>query len=189
VRERVVPPWERGAAAAAVAAASGHEEEMDLPPIALPDEERGSPPSAHNLEPVAIPAPGSVELDPARVRGAWNTVIKEGDGVPAGLSLFLKPARLLVQGGEVRVEFPAGSPVMERMGTPASRRPLEEAMARRLGAAVKLVFATGQAAAVEESGGSRITAESAKKDRLRRLAEGEPTLAAAVQAWDLELVE
>jgi hypothetical protein len=110
--------------------------------------------------------------------------------VPAGLSLFLKPARLLVQGGEVKVEFPAGSPVMERMGSPASRRPLEEAMARRLGGAgVKLVFATGQAAAVEESGGSRITAESAKKDRLRRLAEGEPTLAAAVQAWDLELVE
>jgi hypothetical protein len=180
-----VPPWERGAAAAATAAASGYEEEMNFPPIPLPDEA----PSAYDLEPIAIPLPGTVEMDPARVRRAWASMLQEGDGVPGGMSVFLRAARLAVQGNEVRVEFPAGSPVLERMGSAASRRPIEEAIARRLGAEVKLFFTMGQAAAVEESAGSRITAESAKKDRLRRLAEGEPTLAAAVQAWDLELVE
>jgi len=190
VRERAVPPWERGAAAAAIAAANGHEEEMDFPPIPLPNEEHGAAPSAHNLEPIAIPVPGTAELDPARVRRAWASMLQEGDGVPGGMSLFLRAARFTVQGNEVRVEFPPDSPVLERMGSAASRKPLEEAVSRRMGGAeVKLVFSAGQAAAVEESGGSRITAESAKKDRLRRLAEGEPTLAAAVQAWDLELVE
>jgi hypothetical protein len=111
------------------------------------------------------------------------------EGVPNGLGFFLRTARLLVQGSEVRVEFPAGSPALDKLGSSVSRKPIEETMALKLGAEVKLVFTVGQAAAVEESGGSRITAESAKKDRLRRLAEGEPTLAAAVQAWDLELVE
>jgi hypothetical protein len=35
----------------------------------------------------------------------------------------------------------------------------------------------------------RITAETARKDRLLRMMEGEPVLSAAVQAWDLELVD
>ena len=30
---------------------------------------------------------------------------------------------------------------------------------------------------------------STRRDKLRRMTEGEPTLAAAVQAWDLELVD
>jgi hypothetical protein len=53
---------------------------------------------------------------------------------------------------------------------------------------VTLELATGAAAAVDPRQG-RITAESAKKDRLARLMEGEPVLSAAVQAWDLELVD
>jgi DNA polymerase-3 subunit gamma/tau len=190
VRERAVPPWERGAAAVATAAAGRGGDEMDFPPIPLPDEDRGPPPSSHNLEPLPLPGEAGGGLDPARVRRAWNSMLQEGDGVPGGISFFLKAARLLVQGGEVRVEFPAGSPAMERVGSATARKPMEEAMSRRMGGAgVRLVFTTGAAAQVEESSGSRITADSARRDKLRRLTEGEPTLAAAVQAWDLELVE
>jgi hypothetical protein len=36
---------------------------------------------------------------------------------------------------------------------------------------------------------ARITSESARRDRLQRMMEGEPVLHAAVQAWDLELVD
>jgi hypothetical protein len=36
---------------------------------------------------------------------------------------------------------------------------------------------------------ARITAESARRDRLARLMEQEPLLAQAVQAWDLELLD
>jgi hypothetical protein len=161
---------------------------MDLPPIPLPDEDRGPSPSSHNLEP--IPLPTDAGLDGARVRRAWASMLQEGDGVPMGLGLFLRAARIATLGSEVRVEFPAGSPVMERLGSAASRKPLEEAMSRRLGGAeVRLVFSVGAAAQVEDSGGNRITADSARRDRLRRMTEGEPTLAAAVQAWDLELVD
>jgi DNA polymerase-3 subunit gamma/tau len=185
---RGIPPWERGAAAAASAAANGRDE-MDFEPMELPDQGRGSAP-AYDLEPAPLPTEAPTGLDPARVRRAWASLLQEGDGVPAGMSLFLRPARLAVQGSEVRVELPAGSPVMDRLGSAAARRPLEEAMGRRLGGAeVRLAFTIGGAATVEDAGGNRITAESAKRDRLRRLTEGEPTLAAAVQAWDLELVE
>lgn len=190
VRERAVPPWERGAAAVATAAAGRGGDEMDFPPIPLPDEERGPPPSSHNLEPVPLPGESGGGLDPARVRRAWNSMVQESDGIPGGSSFFLKSARLLVQGSEVRVEFPSGSPAMEKVGNTTARKAMEEVMARRMGGAeVRLVFTTGGAAQVEESSGSRITADSARRDKLRRLTEGEPTLAAAVQAWDLELVE
>jgi hypothetical protein len=66
---------------------------------------------------------------------------------------------------------------------------VEDALARHLGGgAVTLVVSVGAPAAVAP-GQSRITAESAKQDRLKRLMEGEPVLSAAVQAWDLELVD
>jgi hypothetical protein len=61
-------------------------------------------------------------------------------------------------------------------------------MGRRLGRAVSLDFV-----ALDEAGPGggemRITAETARRDRLQRLTEEEPLLAAAVQAWDLELVD
>jgi DNA polymerase-3 subunit gamma/tau len=184
---RAIPPWERGAAAAATAA-SGRDE-MDLEPMELPDQGRGSAP-AYDLEPAPLPTEAPTGLDPARVRRAWTSMVQDGDGVPKGTSMFLRSAGLTVRGNEVRVELPAGALVMDRLRSASERKPLEEAMGRRLGGVeVRLTFAEGGAATVEDAGGNRITAESAKRDRLRRLTEGEPTLAAAVQAWDLELVE
>jgi hypothetical protein len=53
---------------------------------------------------------------------------------------------------------------------------------------VTLELATGQPAAIDPRQ-NRITAASARHDKLRRLMEGEPVLSAAVQAWDLELVD
>ena len=64
----------------------------------------------------------------------------------------------------------------------------EPSLRGRTGGAVTLELATGAAAAIDPRQG-RITAESAKKDRLARMMEGEPVLSAAVQAWDLELVD
>jgi hypothetical protein len=53
---------------------------------------------------------------------------------------------------------------------------------------VTLELATAAAGAVDPRRG-RITAETARNDRLTRMMEGEPVLTAAVQAWDLELVD
>jgi hypothetical protein len=40
-----------------------------------------------------------------------------------------------------------------------------------------------------EPGANSITAETARRDRLCRLTREEPLLAAAVQEWDLELID
>ncbi len=194
VRERAVAPWERGAPEPVPPPPPP--DDWNLPPIPLPHEEPAAAPRAARPEPAPSPphvdpepAGDGASLDPARVRRAWASLLQDGDGIPGGMSLFLRPARLSVSGAEVRVELPAGSPVMERLQAPAQRRPMEDAMGRRLGGAVvRLSFFAG-AAPPADDGGSRITAESARRDRLKRLTEGEPTLAAAVQSWDLELVE
>jgi hypothetical protein len=74
------------------------------------------------------------------------------------------------------------------MESAAARRPLEQALSRRVGRPVRVVFAavSGGAAA---PGANRITAETARRDRLARLTGEEPLLAAAVQEWDLELID
>ena len=129
------------------------------------------------------------ELDAARVRRAWASLLQDGDGVPRGASLFLKPAKLVLAGPRaLRVDLPPNAPVTEQLSTPVAKRALEDALARRLGGPVTLSFGVSDAPA-QQAGGSRITAESARRDRLQRLTEGEPVLAAAVQAWDLELLD
>jgi hypothetical protein len=87
--------------------------------------------------------------------------------------------------GEVRVELPPAHLELEPVTSAGHRRTLEDQLGRRLGAKVSLRYVAGEAPA----GGARITTESAKRDRLERMMEGEPVLAAAVQALDLELVD
>jgi hypothetical protein len=65
---------------------------------------------------------------------------------------------------------------------------VEESLGRRLGGPVTLEIGTGAAAAIDPARG-RITAASARQDRLSRMMDGEPLLSAAVQAWDLELLD
>jgi DNA polymerase III subunit gamma/tau len=174
----------------------------DVPPPPDPDDAPAPPSSAARAK-ASVPEPperaqntapdaaeqaargGALEL--AQVRSAWEAVVDAGAGVPQGMARFLKLAGLTLTGPHaLAVEvLPV---VMERFGDVAARRPLETALARRLGADVKLTFVAGRAPA-EEPGAQRITAQSAKRDRLRRLAEGEPVLTAAVQAWDLELLD
>jgi hypothetical protein len=79
--------------------------------------------------------------------------------------------------------------------SPANRRSLEAALGRQLGRRVAVRYVASEAPMTGNGGGgggaapARITSESARRDRLQRMMEGEPVLAAAVQAWDLELVD
>jgi hypothetical protein len=86
------------------------------------------------------------------VRSAWEAVIDGGDGVPQGMARFLKLAGLTLTGPHA-LSVEVLPVVLERFGDAAARRPLETALARRLGAGVKLTFVGGQASA-EEPGGS-----------------------------------
>ncbi|HEX6747702.1 MAG TPA: DNA polymerase III subunit gamma/tau [Longimicrobium sp.] len=175
----------------------------DLPPIPLPNEEPAAfaPPSVPAMS--IAPAPPTPEpqrdaapavqgdegpIDGARLRRAWQGILADGDGLPPGMGFVLRAAQLSPDGRTVRMALPAGNPAIERLSQPASRHALEQALARRLGGRVQLELATGAATAIDPKQ-NRITAASARQDKLRRLMEGEPVLSAAVQAWDLELVD
>src|SRR5690606_27110466 len=130
-----------------------------------------------------------VPLELSKVRVAWRSVLEEGEGVPTGTSLMLRAARLeLASADTIAVHVPPGSPLLDRLGKSSSRRPLEVALERRLGRSVRLELRASESAEHATAGG-RITAETARQERLRRLVEEEPLLAAAVQEWDLELID
>ena len=149
------------------------------------------PPPAPEPAPEAEPTPAaSGPLDAVQVRRAWRALLEGGEGVPSGTGLMLRSAQLVVAGeDEVRVGVPPGSPLLERMERPSSRRSLEEALGKRLGRRVKIGFVPGVGGESTDPSAQRITPETARRDRLRRLAEEEPGLALAVQEWDLELID
>jgi DNA polymerase-3 subunit gamma/tau len=192
-------------------------DENNLPPLILPHEAgfgaaSGSPsPTFDDAAPIPSVSPEPVRagderrsvdgnasappmggdagpIDGARLRRAWTGILQEGEGLPPGMSGLLRAAQVTPADGRiVRMTVPPGHPALERLSGAAARRGLEDALGRRLGGAVTLEMATGAAGAADPRG--RITAETARKDRLNRMMDGEPVLAAAVQAWDLELVD
>ncbi|HEX8272132.1 MAG TPA: DNA polymerase III subunit gamma/tau [Longimicrobiaceae bacterium] len=164
--------------------------------VAAPEAERvaAPPPAPAVVPPAPEPEPLPADegpLDPVKLRRAWKSLMDDGEGMPPGVAFLLKSAPVAAgPGGEVRVTVPPASPVLERLGPPSARKGLEDALGRRLGRRVSLSFAQGQAAGGSDGTSTgRITAESARRDRLRRLTEEEPLLAVAVQEWDLELVD
>jgi DNA polymerase-3 subunit gamma/tau len=203
-RADAVPPR----AAAAPEADEEYFDEYDFPPLVLPNEAgyaeasapppqpvavmdeapaRDEPPAAQPVAPVSADDAGPI--DGARLRRAWTGILQEGEGLPPGMAGLLRAAQVAPADGRVvRMTVPPGHPALERLAGLAARRGLEDALGRRLGGVVRLELATAAAGAVDPGRG-RITAETARKDRLARLMEGEPVLSAAVQAWDLELVD
>ncbi|MEW5931346.1 MAG: hypothetical protein AB1941_28095, partial [Gemmatimonadota bacterium] len=164
--------------------------------VAAPEVARVAAPEPAPAAAPPAPEPGPLPadegpLDPVKLRRAWKSLMDDGEGMPPGVPFLLKSAPVAAgPGGEVRVTVPPASPVLERLSSPSARKTLEDALGRRLGRRVSLSFTQGQAAGGSDGTSTgRITAESARRDRLRRLTEEEPLLAVAVQEWDLELVD
>jgi DNA polymerase-3 subunit gamma/tau len=169
-------------------------------PYAAPARERfvASPaPAPVAPEPVrpeaATPASGDGPLDGRALNDAWKSVMADGAAIPAPLRMVLKAVtRVTPEGGTVVVPVSPSTLGMEQVTSAASRRALEEAIGHRLGRRVTVKYVAMQGSVTSGGGASsptRITSESARRDRLQRMMEGEPVLAAAVQAWDLELVD
>jgi hypothetical protein len=89
----------------------------------------------------------------------------------------------------VAVELAPDSPAREKLQAGAARRALQQALAVRLGQPVTLEVAALAAGEAGAAGPARLTAESARQQRLKQLAQQEPLLAKAVQEWDLELID
>jgi len=181
-REASVPAM--GIAPAPSASAPAPSSSPSAPPARAPEPAA----TAASASPAANGGGDTGPIDGARLRRAWNGMLQEGDGLPPGTGFILRAAQLEAAGRTVRLTFPPGSPALERLSQPAARHAVEQALARRLGGVVKLDLATGASSAIDPAQG-RFTAESVRRDRLKRMMEGEPLLAAAVQAWDLELVD
>ncbi len=154
-----------------------------------PVERAEAPMPAPSAQAPVPPRPAAAKLDQASVRRAWRSIIEEGVHTQGGVGFLLKAADVSLRGAaEIEVRLPPGAPPVEPLRAPARVAALEKALADRLGHAVRLSFAESEGAPPDPAA-LRITAESARQERLRRLAAEEPLLAAAVQEWDLELLD
>jgi DNA polymerase III subunit gamma/tau len=158
------------------------------PPIA-------APPAAVQ-PPAPAMADGAGPLDGRALNDAWKAVMADMQAIPAALRMLLRPVSRVSpgEGGTVVVPVSAGTLGMDPVTSPVNRRALEDALGRQLGRRVAVKYVATEGPALNTGRGApgapaRITSESARRDRLQRMMEGEPVLSAAVQAWDLELVD
>jgi DNA polymerase III subunit gamma/tau len=174
-----------GPEAPAPPASPAQEAAAAQPPADRPDTGPTEPGEAEERTEDAFP------VDATALRRAWGAMLKKRAGLPPGMPILLQAARPEVAGpGQVRIDVPDGSPVAERLDATGGMRALEDALGEALGTKVRITLGTLAPEAGSAAGPApRITAESARADRLRRLVEEEPLLAAAVEAWDLELEE
>ena len=171
-RERVSPPRPPADSAVDAPSQAGAQGAPAAP---------GPPESARQERPAAL------DLPP--LRAAWRRLLGNAPRELAGMGLMLRSAELSITGArEVCLRLPAGSPLLERLRNPRLLQALEAALAEQLGASVALQFRAAEGEQ-DVSAPRRITAESAREERLRRLSSEEPLLRAAVQEWDLELIE
>ena len=174
--------------------------EVSVPASPHPSSSTGaqrSRPASHAAAPPAsaLPAPeaggqnGTPPADFARVRHVWQSLLEKGDGVPPGMGFLLRSAPLsLPEPNVLGLHLPGDSPARERLAERGATRRLEQALSERIGEPFRIQIVTGGGAGAEPGAG-RITAESARRDRLDRLMQEEPLLAEAVQEWDLEMIE
>jgi hypothetical protein len=114
---------------------------------------------------------------------------------PHGIGIFLKAATIgEVSGTDVVLEVPAG-PGFERLsGESATRSAVRDIMAELLGCSIGLsIRAAGHsdpdAGDASPEPPRRITPEAVRAERLAAISRDDPAVRAAVQSWDLELVD
>jgi DNA polymerase III subunit gamma/tau len=148
---------------------------------------KSGPATARAIEPA--PEPTSAH----DVESAWRELVETRTGLPQGMAIFLKVARISEpERGKITLEVPKG-PALEKLTTdPNARATLERALSSKLSRPVSLEVreqgstGTGTAAAAQPK---RFTPEQVKTDKLARMAREEPVLGKAVEEWNLELME
>ena len=125
------------------------------------------------------------------VSGAWSELLESREGIPQGMSLFLKASTISEpQPGKVVLEIPTG-PALEKLSTDAKAwATLERALAGKLNRDVALeIRAQGAGASEEAPAPRRFTPEQVRNHKLERMAREEPVLKKAVDEWKLELLD
>jgi len=145
---------------------------------------------ADTVEPSGpTPEPGPGEDPSVDVRSAWSEALEAARGTaPGGRLIGLRGATVSgYADGELQLEIPAGlaGDLREYLADARRSAALRKELGTRLGIdPASLGFRVGK-------GGSsqRITAESAKDLKLKRLVDADPRLREAVETLDLKLTE
>jgi DNA polymerase-3 subunit gamma/tau len=174
--------------------------------VAAPAAPSSSPAAAGPAAAQAIP-PAGVESDTIAVAQADAPTVGAKDAeralrmmleqrrAPHGLGIFLKAATIgEVSAGTVVLEVPAG-PGLERLsGESTARVAVRKVLGELLGRTIELEvrpasYADPDAGDVTPEPPRRITPERVKAERLAALSRDDPAFRAAIQDWDLELLD
>ena len=149
------------------------------------------PPSAPAV-PVPLPAspfPGQ-KLEPTleNIRSAWANIVAEARGKTPMLGSILAEAEPIAVDGRVVTVRPGNAGHAE--GLERQRDAIAQAVSRFISEAPLVKIGGGQGGeAARREGPERMTEERATAERLKSLRAKDPTLSAAVDALDLELLE
>jgi DNA polymerase-3 subunit gamma/tau len=127
------------------------------------------------------PAPGA-----ATAAEAVRAIAAGGAGLPSGLGLFLRTARVTEEGDRVVLEMPPGPGLELLEGSVGAARTLQSALEERLGRPVELAIRAPSEPGEETA---RLTPERVREDQVRKLSAEEPALDRAVEEWDLEMLD
>jgi DNA polymerase III subunit gamma/tau len=112
---------------------------------------------------------------------------------PHGLAIFLKAAHVEeAEDDNVVLQMPAGPGAERLTGEGPARTAVEEVLSDLLGrpirVSIRVASSAGRGVGSPEAP-QRITPERVKSERLAALSKADPGLRAAVEAWDLELLD
>src|SRR5437867_6696144 len=151
----------------------------------------GTPPmvcKAPPVPPFPSPVPGK-KLEPAleNVRAVWSQVVSEARGKTPLLGSLLGESEVVTVEGRDIVVRPGHAVHAE--GLERQRDTIAQLVGRYISEAPRIRIVEPGAARIAGSTPPRITAEGANAERLKSLRAKDPTLSAAVDALDLELLE
>src|SRR6266516_1589985 len=151
----------------------------------------GTPPVASTalpVPPLPSPVPGK-KLEPTldNVRSIWAQVIADARGKTPLLGSLLAESEIAAVLGRDIIVRPGHAVPAE--GLERQRDTIAQLVGRYISEAPRIRIVESGAARTAGSAPSRITAEGANAERLKSLRAKDPTLSAAVDALDLELLE
>jgi DNA polymerase III subunit gamma/tau len=169
-------------------------------PTAAPSSPERSSPERSSPEPSgserSSPEPSGSESSGSRtgsaapapeILRAWTTMLETGDGVPAGLTPYLRGGEARCPSdGELALALPEG-PAVDRLVDGGELALLEEALSERVDGTVRIELGTLAPELPEPS--SRISSNEVRAGRLGDLLEKEPGLKAAVTEWELDIMD
>src|SRR5437899_9366003 len=164
----------------------------DGPTARRPDGENQPTTTARAAPPIALPGPSGrpavrppgQKLEPTldNVRSIWPQVISDARGKTPLLGSLLAEAEVVAVDGRIVTLRPGHAVHAE--GLERQRETIAEALGLYISEAPRVAIAAGGG-----GGSERITPEGASAERLKSLRAKDPTLSAAVDALDLELLE